>query len=203
MKTTLLVTVLFLALAYAQIPNEANSGVYGDGTGWWNQNKTLGKTCTKNNNCTSFYCDSAAGTCNSPCAIYTAQGNWSNGCYCESNSDCSSQWCNNRQCQTIQHKNLGRYCNFDSDCDEVGTAFGGGVNIMGGAPNTAGWYTSRIGVGSNSANSDINLYWDCTRNTGGYCSYGKDYGQYYQCDFTKHECQPSCKIGGCFCTENR
>jgi hypothetical protein len=93
---------------------------------------------------------------------------------------------------------LGRYCNFDSDCTVGASAFTGGVKN----PNYF-----QLNGGSNSKNTAINPYWDCSRNEagkdGGFCGYGMDHGQFAICDFTKHECQPSCKIGGCFCTENR
>lgn len=183
MKNLILVTVIcmaFVGFSSAQILLEP---AY--------LNYTNGKACTQNNNCTSYYCDQGAGVCMSPCAIYQDIGNYSNGCYCENNMQCSSQFCEDRQCKTIDFNDLGFYCNFDSDCKKGGFT-GGQVQGIG---SRASW--------SPNAGSDINYYWDCTGKTEGHCGYAKTHGEAVVCDFTKHECQPSCKIGGCFCTENR
>jgi len=59
-----------------------------------------------------------------------------------------------------------------------------------------------LGSGSLAADSDQVKYWDCTP-ADNLCGYGKQFGLSVNCDFTKNQCQPSCRIGGCFCTENR
>jgi hypothetical protein len=93
MKNIMFVTAISIAmlmLANGQLLDESNNAQ------WNQQNKTMGMTCTANNNCTSWFCQGT--TCQSPCAIYEPLGNYSTGCYCEKNSDCSSQYCNDRQC---------------------------------------------------------------------------------------------------------
>jgi len=43
-------------------------------------------------------------------------GNYSNGCYCEKNNQCSSWYCWDRQCRTIASRDYGFWCDYDMDC---------------------------------------------------------------------------------------
>ena len=106
-------------------------------------NITQGNGCAYNGNCTTGYCFQASGVCQSPCAIYENQGNYSNKCYCTNNAECSSQFCDGHTCKSIAPKDYGFFCNVHTDCGDIGI-----------------------------------------------------------CDHTMHECQPVCRIDGCYCSEN-
>ena len=110
--------------------------------------------------------------------MYEEIGNYSNGCYCELNQECSSQYCDQYECKSVSDlaiDRLGWYCRVDQDCGS----------------------SSTLAQVSPSADT---TYRDC-EDGASLCGKNQEFGGWSVCDHTNNQCSLSCMVGGCYCTE--